>query len=138
MSTTARGARTPLRPAPNRTGDWPRGVLLACGPLSALVYVGWHALAALQWEGYSRVSNAISELHLTGAPSKWMLDPWEGLVYNALLIAFGIGVWRSAQGSRALARSVACRSCRAPSSRCGCSSAKQASPPTSSLLLSAS
>jgi hypothetical protein len=31
-----------------------------------------------------------------------MLDPWEGLVYNALVIAFGIGVWRSAHGSRAL------------------------------------
>jgi Protein of unknown function (DUF998) len=102
MSTTARGARTPLRPALNRTGDWLRRVLVACGPLSALVYVGWHELAARQWEGYSRISDAISELHLTGAPTKWMLDPWEGLVYNALLIAFGIGVWRSAQGSRAL------------------------------------
>jgi hypothetical protein len=66
------------------------------------VYIGWHELAALQWEGYSRISNAISELHLTGAPSKWTLDPWEGLVYNALVIAFGIGVWRSAEGSRAL------------------------------------
>ena len=31
-----------------------------------------------------------------------MLDPWEGLVYNTLLIAFGIGIWRSAQGSGAL------------------------------------
>jgi hypothetical protein len=66
------------------------------------VYIGWHELAALQWEGYSRISNAISELHLTGAPSKWMLDPWEGIVYNPLVIAFGIGVWRSAHGSRAL------------------------------------
>ena len=84
------------------TGDRLRRVFLACGPLSALVYIGWHELAALQWEGYSRISNAISELHLTGAPSKWMLDPWEGLVYNALVIAFGIGVWRSAEGSRAL------------------------------------
>ena len=84
------------------TGDWLRKVLLACGPLSALVYIGWHELAALQWEGYSRISNAISEMHLTGAPPKWMLDPWEGLVYNALVIAFGIGVWRSAHGRRAL------------------------------------
>ena len=84
------------------TGDRLRNVFLACGPLSALVYIGWHELAALQWEGYSRISNAISELHLTGAPSKWLLDPWEGLVYNALVIAFGIGVWRSAEGSRAL------------------------------------
>jgi hypothetical protein len=28
----------------------------------------------LQWDGYSRVSNAISELHLTGSPLKWLLD----------------------------------------------------------------
>ena len=65
------------------------------------MYIGWNELAALQWQGYSPVSNAISELHLTGSPSKWLLDPWE-IVYNALLVAFGIGVWRSAQGSRAL------------------------------------
>jgi hypothetical protein len=77
-------------------------VLLACGPLSALVYIGWREVAALQWEGYSRISNAISELSLTGSPSKWILEPWSGFVYNPLLIAFGIGIWRSAHGSRAL------------------------------------
>jgi hypothetical protein len=102
MSTTAHMWRTPQPPEPTKTRDWLGKVLLACGPLSALVYIGWHEVAALQWERYSRISNAISELHLTGAPSKWMLDPWEGLVDNALLVAFGIGVWRSAQGSRAL------------------------------------
>ena len=102
MPTTAHGGRTPAPPESTTTQDWLGTVLLACGPLSALVYIGWHELAALQWEGYSRISNAISELHLTGAPSKWMLDPWEGLVYNALLIAFGTGVWRSARGGRAL------------------------------------
>jgi hypothetical protein len=51
---------------------------------------------------YSRVSNAISELELTGSPSKWVLDPWQGIVYTALVIAFGIGVWRSAYDKRAL------------------------------------
>jgi hypothetical protein len=102
MSTTAHGARKLPRPAQSKASDWLRKVLIACGPLSALVYIGWHELAAQRWEGYSRISNAISELHLTGAPSKWMLDPWEGLVYNTLVVAFGIGVWRSAQGSRAL------------------------------------
>jgi hypothetical protein len=65
---------------PNHEGRRPaRKVLLACGPLSALVYIVWHELAALQWEGYSRISNAISELSLTGSPSKWILEPWEGL-----------------------------------------------------------
>jgi hypothetical protein len=66
------------------------------------VYIGWHEIAALQWEGYSRVSNAISELELTGSPSKWVLDPRRGIVYNTLVIAFGTGVWRSAYDKRAL------------------------------------
>jgi len=34
--------------------------------LAALEDIGWHELAALRWEGYSRISNAISELHFTG------------------------------------------------------------------------
>jgi hypothetical protein len=72
VSTTTHGARKLPQPAPSEASDWLRKVLIACGPLSALVYIGWHELAALQWESYSRISNAISELHLTGAPSKWM------------------------------------------------------------------
>jgi hypothetical protein len=103
MTTTTPGAPTvPVHSPTPTTGDRLRKVLLACGPLSALAYIGWHEVAALQWDGYSRISNAISELHLTGSPSKWILEPWFGLVYNPLLIAFGIGIWRSAQGSRAL------------------------------------
>jgi hypothetical protein len=86
----------------SKTRERLRRVLLACGPLSALVYIGWHELAALQWDGYNRISNAISELHLTGAPSKSLLDPWEGLVYIALLTAFGVGIWLSAEGKRSL------------------------------------
>jgi len=101
---------TPSSPTPTSspasrstaTADRVRRVLLACGPLSALVYVGWRELAALRWEDYSRISNAISELSLTGAPSRSVLEPWVTLVYNPLLIAFGIGVWRSARGHRAL------------------------------------
>jgi glycerol-3-phosphate acyltransferase PlsY len=101
MSTTIHG-QVVSGPAPTKSRHRMPKLLLACGPLSALVYFGWHELAALQSHGYSRISNAISELHLTGAPSKWMLDPWEGLVYNAVVIAFGIGVWRSAERNRSL------------------------------------
>jgi hypothetical protein len=102
MSTASYG--TPTRsPAPiTKTSDRLRKVLLACGPLAALEYIGWHELAALRWEGYSRISNAISELHFTGTPSKSFLDPWQGWVDSALLAAFGIGIWLSAQGSRSL------------------------------------
>ena len=102
MSTTPQGGQARLQAVPSTgRGEWVRKALLACGALSGLVYIGWNELAALQWQGYRPVSNAISELHLTGSRSKWLLDPWQ-IVYNALFVAFGIGVWRSAQGSRAL------------------------------------
>src|SRR4029453_16596998 len=102
MSTGSHG--TPTRqPAPiTRTRDRLRKILLACGPLAALEYIGWHELAALRWQGYSRISNAISELHFPRTPSKSLLDPWQGWVDSVLLAAFGIGIWLSAQGSRSL------------------------------------
>ena len=103
MSTTLHGAPSPPLATPtSRTRERVRKILLACGPLSALVYIGWRELAALQWEGYSRISNSISELQLTGTPTKALLDPWEGWVYSALSLAFGIGIWLSARGSRSL------------------------------------
>jgi hypothetical protein len=70
-------------------------------------YVGWRELAvALRWEGYSRIANAISELQLSGSPTKSFLDPWEGWVYSGLVAAFGLGVWLSAEGRWSL-RAVA-------------------------------
>jgi hypothetical protein len=90
MSATIHGAPTlPLATPTSKTRERVRKILLACGPLSALVYIGWRELAALQWEGYSRISNSISELQLTGTPTKALLDPWEGWVYSALSLAFG-------------------------------------------------
>jgi len=103
VSTTVHGAPSrPLAAPTGKTHKRARKILLACGPLSALSYIAWHELAALRWEGYSRISNAISELHLTGTPTKSLLDPWQGWVYSALLAAFGVGIWLSAQGSRSL------------------------------------
>ena len=104
MSTTANRA-SELMPRDARVRDWRetlRKGLLACGVLYVLAYVGWHEIAALQWEGYSRISNAISELSLPGAPSRWVLEPWAFVVSSALTIAFGIGVWRSAASSGVL------------------------------------
>jgi hypothetical protein len=96
------GAETPLAAPTGKTRERIRKILLVCGPLSALAYIGWHELAALRWEGYSRISNAISELHFTGTPTKSALDPWQGWVDSVLLAAFGIGIWLSAGGSRSL------------------------------------
>jgi hypothetical membrane protein len=77
-------------------------ILLICGVLSSLLYVGIDALAALRYgEYHSYVSQAISELGAVGAPTKELVDPLF-LAYGVLLVAFGVGVWTSAGRTRAL------------------------------------
>jgi hypothetical protein len=78
-----------------------RKVLLICGLLSSLLYVGTDILAAMRWEGYSYTSQTISELMAIGAPTRPLLVSLFS-VYNALVIAFGIGVRGSAGGKRSL------------------------------------
>ncbi len=74
--------------------------LLTCGILSSLWYVAINVLVPMQYEGYSMVSQAPSELSAIGAPTRvlWILLV---MFYPLLLAAFGWGVWRSA-GSRLL------------------------------------
>jgi hypothetical protein len=78
-----------------------RKTLLACGPISSLLYVAMTVVIARQWPGYSSASQTISELSAIGAPTRslWVLP---GAVYTALIIAFGWGVVMSAGRSRAL------------------------------------
>lgn len=79
----------------------PVKVLLVCGILSSLLYVGTDILAAMLYPGYSYTSQMISELGAIGAPTRslWMAM---SMVYNPLVIAFGIGVWRVAGHKRSL------------------------------------
>ncbi len=76
-----------------------RKVLLVCGILSSLLYGAM--MEMIRFEGYSPVSQTVSELSAIGAPTRplWGLL---GLVYEALVVAFGVGVWVSAGGRRAL------------------------------------
>jgi Protein of unknown function (DUF998) len=83
-----------------------RRLLLLCGILSSLVYVVTTVLAAARWEGYSPASQTVSELFALGAPSRPLVVSLF-LVHNVLLIAFALGVWRSAGARRAL-RVAAC------------------------------
>jgi hypothetical protein len=79
-----------------------RKILLVCGILSSLLYVGIDALAALRYGNYhSYTSQAISELSAVGAPTKELVDPLF-TVYNLLLLAFAIGVWASGGQKRSL------------------------------------
>src|SRR5207302_7372604 len=66
-----------------------------------LLYVAMNIVAAMQFKGYSSVSQTISELSAIGAPSRplWVRL---GIVYGVLVIAFGVGVWLSARGKRSL------------------------------------
>jgi hypothetical protein len=83
-----------------------RKVLLGCGIAASLLYVTMNTVAPLQYQGYSVLSQTVSELSAIGAPSRplWVVL---GFVYNVLMIAFGLSVWRSAGRNRAL-RVVGC------------------------------
>jgi hypothetical protein len=79
-----------------------RKFLLVCGMLSSLVYVGATIVGALQWNGgYDWTTRSVSELFALDAPSR-PLVAIAFLVYGALMIAFGIGVWMSAGHKRML------------------------------------
>ena len=75
--------------------------LLLSGALSSLAYVAADVLGARRWEGYSPVSQAISELSAIDAPSRPVMIVL-GLLYDVLVVAFGIGILRAAGASRAL------------------------------------
>jgi len=76
-------------------------VLLICGILASLLYVSTDILAGMLWEGYSFTDQAISELSAIGVPTRPLVVPLL-TIYVVLVIAFGLGVWRSAGRNRAL------------------------------------
>lgn len=78
-----------------------RKILLVCGIMSTLLYIGTDIALSMSLEGYSYADQAVSELSAIGAPTRqfWLAM---GYLYNPLLIAFGIGVWLSAGGKRSL------------------------------------
>ena len=79
-----------------------RKVLLVCGILSSLLYVGVDVLAAMQWEGYSYTAQAFSELTAIEAPTRPLMVFANAIPYSLLVLAFAVGVWASAGRKRAL------------------------------------
>lgn len=68
-------------------------LLLLCGAMAAVVYIGLDLIAASQYPGYTLRDRAISELSASGAPTArlWaMVSP----LFALFLVAFAIGVWR--------------------------------------------
>ncbi len=76
-------------------------VLLACGIAAPALYVVMNIVGAIRFKGYSTVNQTVSELSAIGAPSRslWLRF---GILYGALLVAFGVGVWMVARGGRSL------------------------------------
>ncbi|MBT2568659.1 DUF998 domain-containing protein [Arthrobacter sp. ISL-85] len=100
------GGRLPRRrravPFENGRTDVLRASLLAAGPQSSLLYVVFtDGIAASQWAGYRRTGQMVSELFAVGSPGYQVLAPFTWL-YTVLFTAFGVGVWTSVRGNRAL------------------------------------
>lgn len=77
-----------------------RRVLLVCGALASVLYLGIDFLAAVAYPDYhSYTDRAVSELMASGAPTERLVDPLF-LLYGALMLAFGVGVWMSDRRKR--------------------------------------
>ena len=73
-----------------------------CGVAYSLSFVGVSdLLAGLLYGGYDHLDQTISELSATGASTRPLLTAL-GPIWSGLLIAFGIGVLRAANGNRPL------------------------------------
>ena len=78
-----------------------RKSLLVCGILAMLWYVAINILVPLQYPGYDSASYTVSELSAIDAPTRslWFILC---IFYSLLFIAFGAGIWLSANGNRKL------------------------------------
>lgn len=80
-------------------------VLLSCGILAPLLYLGTDLLTGKLIKGYSFSAQSMSELGAAGSPARSLVVALT-LVASAFMIAFGAGVWWTA-GSAILPRIVA-------------------------------
>lgn len=77
-------------------------LLLSLGVLAPVYYVVINdVVAATRYPGYDVLSRPVSELSATYAPSRPILVPLL-VIFELVMIAFWVGVWRSTEGNRAL------------------------------------
>ena len=78
-----------------------RKILLICGVVSSLLYLAVNIFVPMQWPAYNCASQTVSELSAIGAPTRplwlWLCTP-----YTPLVIAFALGVCKSAGQNRPL------------------------------------
>jgi hypothetical membrane protein len=94
-------ARVQSEPELSTSTEQVQRILLVCGILSSLLYVGTDILVVTIYDGYSYTSQTVSELIAIGAPTRPLVASLM-LTYGVLVIAFALGVWRSAGEKRAL------------------------------------
>ncbi len=80
-------------------------ILLSCGILAPLLYLGTDLLTGKLLEGYSFFAQSMGELGAAGSPMRPLFLVLT-LIASAFMIAFGIGVWQAA-GLAVLPRTVA-------------------------------
>lgn len=80
-------------------------ILLYCGIIAPLLYLGTDLFAGKLLKGYSFSTQSMSELGAAGSPTRPLVIVLM-LVASAFMIAFGVGVWQMA-GSSILPRIVA-------------------------------
>jgi hypothetical protein len=100
MDVTTDRPASNLRVPSMRDVDW-RGVSLTFGVVATALYFVVDVIASVLYDGYSYTGQTISELSAIGAPTRWLWVPF-GIVFAALMTAFGWGVWASAGAKRAL------------------------------------
>jgi hypothetical protein len=86
-----------VRSIAGETG-WIQQVLLSCGILASLVYLGMDLLAGRLLAGYSFSAQSSSDLSASGSPVRSLVVAFT-CVACALMVAFAVGVWRAADGA---------------------------------------
>ena len=75
--------------------------LLRCGIFASALFCATDVLAGTMRPGYNFATQSMSVLSAPGAPTRLLVLPLD-LAANLLVVAFGIGVWRSAGQKRSL------------------------------------
>lgn len=100
--TTLMGAESPEEViSRTRRGQVLRRLLLFAGIAAGAVYAAGDLVSGLLYNGYSFRNQAISELSAYGSPVRPLAVTWIA-VQGVLSLAFCIGTWWSANGSKAL------------------------------------
>ena len=92
---------TTLQVGKNQEHKMLQSFLLSCGIFSSLLYAAMNIFVPMMYPGYSSASYTVSELSAIDAPTRTLWVTLAG-VYSLLVVAFGLGIWKSASQKRTL------------------------------------